>query len=342
MSATLNNLFKNILCLFISVLLSFTELQFFEDAEIFSVVSLLILSVTVPTIYLYFLPKQDTVIIFIYNIVLVFILDVLGKNVDIKLFLMSLFCICLLLFQSVFTENSKRFKSKNVAYRKYSLVLITFLSVTVLLSFLIYEYILLPNMHDKSELSLSYANSTTEETIETNQNYFNNSPDKNKGGAGGGGSEKPKPEINILRLVKIIAIFALCLVVLYFLYRFARYKLWLRKTLRMPFNEQVCRFYCYIVNSLASCGFQRKSSNTPFEYLDASDTSEFPLLETEFKFLTNTFVKAFYSNREISKGDCERCLELFKSVSKSLIESMGMKDYLFHYLLKFKWKALQA
>lgn len=341
MSPALNSLFKNILCLLISVLLSLTELQFFDDAEIFSAVFLFILAVTVPTIYLYFLPKQDTVIIFIYNIVLVFILDLLGKNVNIKLFLLSLFCVCLLLFQSVFTENAKRFKSGHAAYKKYCFVLVLFLSVTVLLSFLIYEYILLPNMHDKAELSLLYANSTAE-TIETNQNLFNSSPDKDKGGAGGGGSEEPKPEIDIWRLMTLIAIFALCFAILYLLYRLARYKLWLRRTLRSPCNEQVCRLYRYILNSLALCGFRRKLSETPFEYLDLSDTEGFPLLKTEFRFLTDTFVAAFYSSREISEGECERCIKLFRSVSKSLMERMGIRGYLFSYLLKFNWKALDS
>lgn len=338
MIINLNNLFKNILCLLIAVLLSLTELQFFDDGEIFSVVFLFILAVTVPTIYLYFLPKQDTVIIFIYNIVLVFVLDVLGKNVNIKLFLISLFCVCLLLFQSVFTENAKRFRSKQAAYRQYCLVLILFLSVTVLLSFLIYKYILLPNMHDKSELSLLYSDSTSEETVEVNQNYFNNSSDKDKGGNGGGGSEEPRPEVNILRLAVLIATFAGCFVILYLLYRIARYKLWLRKTLKSSSNEQVCRLYRYILNSLAACGLSRRLSETPFEYLALSDSDSFPFLKTEFRFLTNTFVAACYGRQDVSKAECDRCLKLFHSVPESLIKSIGIRGYLFRYLLRFSQK----
>jgi len=338
MSITMNNIFKNILCLLIAVLLSLTELQFFDDGEIFSVVFLFILAVTAPTIYLYFLPKQDTMIIFIYNIVLIFILDVLGKNVNIKLFLISLFCVCLLFFQSVFTENAKRFKSKQAAYREYCFLLMLFLSVTVLLSFLIYNYILLPNMHDKSELTLLYENSTVEKTIETNQNYFNNSPDKNKGGEGGGGSDEQKPPIDILRLIAMIAIFTVCFIIIYVVYRIVRYKLWLRKTLRSPGNEQVRRMYRYILNSLAVCGFRRKLSETPFEYLALSDMDSFPFLKTEFIFLTNTFMAAFYGSQEVSKAECERCLKLFRTVPKSLINSMGMRGYLFRYLLMFRWK----
>lgn len=338
MNTALNNIFKNFLCLLIAVLLSLTELQFFQDAEVFSVVFLLILSVTVPTIYLYFLPKQDTVLIFIFNIILVFILDVLGRSVNIKLFLTSLFCVCLLLFQSVFTENAKRFKSKQVSYRTYSLILILFLSAAVMGSYYMYEYILKPNMENKVELSVLYMGGTVDEQVESE--HDNADRDKNKSGGGGGGPEEPKPKINILRLIAWIIACAVISAIIYLAYRLIKHEIWLRRTLRAPNNEKIRRLYIYILNSLALCGFPKESWQTPIEYLDSCDGDDFPFLKTEFRFLTKTFVSAYYSNRQVDEEECHRCIRFFRSVSKCIRESMGAKGYLFHYLLKFKLQEL--
>jgi len=335
MNTAMNNIFKNLLCLMIAVLLSLTELQFFQGAEIFSVIFLLILAVTVPTVYLYFLPKQDTVLIFIFNIILVYILDVLGKTVNVKLLLASLFCVCLLLFQSVFTENAKRFKSKQVPYRAYCLILILFLSAAVMASYSIYEYILKPSMDDK----VLYIGGTAEEQVESEHNNANVNQEKNKDG-GGGGPEEAKPKINVLRLIAWIIACAIVSAILYLLYRLIRYEIWLRRTLRAPNNEKIRRLYIYILNSLALCGFPKDPWQTPIEYLALCNGDDFPFLKTEFRFLTATFISAYYSNRQVNEDECHRCVGFFRSASKYIRQSMGARGYLFGYLLKHKLQGL--
>ena len=186
MSTIANDIFKTVLCLIISVLMTFTEMQFFGNIEIFSPLFLILLSFTVPTIYLYFLPKQDSVLIFIFNIVLVFILDFFGKDVNIGLFLISLFCVVLLFCQSLFTENVRRFKSEKAAYEAYSFVLILFLLVVVVLTFLVYEYILKPNINDKNELSITYEE-LSPESMDKSTSFFQENSDESMGNEGGGG-----------------------------------------------------------------------------------------------------------------------------------------------------------
>ena len=237
MSTTANNIFKTVLCLAISVLMTFTEMQFFGNIDIFSPIFLILLSVTVPTIYLYFLPKQDTVLIFIFNIILVFILDFLGKDINIVLFLVSLFCVVLLFCQSLFTENARRFKTENAAYMPYSFILILFLLLVVILTFIVYEYILKPNINDKNELSFMYEELSPESTDESKSSLQENL-DESVGNEGGGGAEEPR---NILLFILMLILALLLLAILYVIYRFARYKLWVRKTMKLPNNEKIRR-----------------------------------------------------------------------------------------------------
>lgn len=331
MSTTLNNLFKNILCLTIAVLLSLTELQFFGNIEIFSLIFLIILSVTVPTIYLYFLPKQDTILIFIYNIVLAFMLELLGKDFNIGLFLISLFCITLLFCQSVFTENARRFMSKEAAYKAYCMILIFFLLLTVVLTFLIYEYILKPNLNNKLELSILFED-VNPEANDQSQSFFDNNSDENIGDEGGGGAEEPK--ISFLNILLLFTALLICFAILYIAYKFIRYRIWLEKTLKSSNNEKVYRIYIYILDSLSLLGMQKKSGETPFEYMALCDYDDFPLSELDFSLLTNAFVSTYYGKKEASAEDCDRFIVFLRSISKKLREKMGTKEYVFKYLIK--------
>lgn len=331
MSTTINNIFKTALCLAISVLMTFTEMQFFGDIDIFSPIFFILLIVTVPTVYLYFLPKQDTVLIFIFNIILIFILDFLGRDINISLFLVSLFCVVLLFCQSLFTENARRFKTENASYMAYSLILIIFLILIVMLTFLVYEYILKPTINDKNELSFMYEELSPESTDESTSSIQENS---NEGsGNGGGGDENPQKTLTII-LKLILAFFILTIV--YLLYKFTMYKLWISKTLNLPNNEKIRRIYTYILNSLTLAGVGKKSGETPFEYFKDFDYDKFNFSESGFKILTNTFVATYYGTYEASDAECQVCIDLFYSISKCARKALGMKKYMFNYLLKLK------
>lgn len=326
-----NNIYKNILCLTIAVLLSFTEMQFFGEIDIFSPIFLVILGVTVPTIYLYFLPKQDTILIFIYNIVLVFILDLIDMEVNVKLFLISIFFITFLFCQSLFTENARRFKNKKAAHKIYCIILLIFLFIVSFLTFLIYEYILEPNIDDKLELSLMYEEISPEANNQI-QSLFDNSSDENTGGGSGGGDLR----INLLYVFLLILSILSALVVLYILYRFIRYKIWVVRTKKSSENEKIRRVYTYSLNSLALAGFQKKIHETPLEYMKSIDYDNFPFSKCDFIFLTNAFVSSYYGNNLKHQEESVKLMEFFSSISKCIRKKMGIKKYIFNYLMKIK------
>ncbi len=317
-----SKLFRNILCLVIALLLSFTELQFFEDVGIFSAIFAIILLLTLPTVYLYILPKQDTVLIFLYNIILVFILDLLGRKVNIILFLISLFCICLLLCQAIFSENAKRFKAEKAPFLSYVIILIIAMTLVSVGTYAIYEYILKPNMNDKLELSIMYEQ-------EPEQNY-EKPPDPNEGG--GGQSNK----IDFLRLLMAAIMLAVCLIILYLLYRMIKYGVWFYKTKKSENNESIRRIYVYIIDSLSLYGIEKGRGETPYEYLALCNEKGLPVSIAEMEFLTEIFVETYYGQKKAADKERDRCLEFFGSVAGSLKESLGMRKYLFEYLLKKK------
>ncbi len=316
-----SSLLRNILCFAIAMLLSLTELQFFENVSIFSAIFAIILLLTLPTVYLYILPKQDTVLIFLYNIILVFILDLLGRNVNIALFLVSLFCVCLLLCQSIFTENAKRFNSEKAPFTAYVLILIVALTIVSVSSYLIYEYILKPNMNDKFELSFDYEQSQ-EQNIEK----------PNEGAGEGGGGQKR--EIDFLKLIVATAIIAACIILLYVLYRIMKYAVWLVRTKKSANNEMIRRIYTYIIDSLNLYGIVKTPGATPYEYLALCNEEDFPVSKTEMKFLTHIFVETYYGKKTAYKDECKRCMKFLHSISSSFRKSLGMRRYLFEYLLK--------
>jgi len=317
-----SNFFRNILCFVIALLLSFTELQFFENTGVFSLIFTIILLLTLPTVYLYILPKQDTVLIFLYNIILVFILDLLGRNVNIALFLTSLFCVCLLLCQAIFAENAKRFNAEGVPFLIYVLILVIAMTLVSVGTYAIFEYILKPNMNDKLELSLMYEQ-------EPEQN-FENPSNENKGG----GSQKNK--IDILKLFIAAIAFTACFAVLYIIYRLMQYTLWLFKTKKSANNELVRRIYVYITDSLSLHGIEKGSEETPYEYLAKCCERDLPVSKIEMKFLTEIFVETYYGEKKATDTERKRCIEFFRSISAEFKNSLGMRKYLFEYLFKKK------
>lgn len=323
-----NNIFKNMLCLLIAFLVSFMELSFFDN-NLDPIFIIIIFILTVPTIYLYFLPKHETMILFLYCIVLAYLLDFLGKDLNIYLFLITLFSIVILFTHSLYTANADRTKLKNPKYLNYFIILFIILLTVSFFSFLIYKYILKPNVNEQNKLALVYEEN---ESREENDNKVQEEMDNGAGGgAGGSGSNK---NIDWLNILKIILIVLLIMIIMYYLYKYLTYKLWLYKVLRLKNNNKVIAIYKYFLRALSMLGLQRKKGETPNEYLAIIKDIEFPFNEEKFKKLTDFFMKAKYSNINIDDDESIFVEEYFYEISKSIREKIGIKDYIIKYLLK--------
>lgn len=331
-----NNIFKSSLCLLIAILISFMEVQFFSGTSLYSIALVLVLLVTIPIIYLYFLPKHETMIIFLYNIILVYLLDFLGKKVNIKLFLITLFFIILLFSHSLYTANAKKTGLKKPAYLGYILILVVILLIVSLSTLYIYEYILKPNVNDQNQLALVYQNK--DDSNSNINNMQEEDVDNNAGGSagGGGGSDIDEP-IDFKSLIKWFLIGLLILIITFVLYRIIKYRLWLMKTLKLPKKDQVTIFYKYFLASLSIIGLEKFKEETPYEYMSyISKNDKFPFQEVEFINLTDKFVKCKYGGKDISDNEYDEILQYFYSISKSIRKSLGIKNYFTKYLIKQK------
>nr|WP_312666969.1 hypothetical protein [Tissierella praeacuta] len=329
----MNNIFKNILCLLIAILVSFMEVQFFSETSVYSIALIVVLGLTIHTIYLYFLPKHETMIIFLYNIILVYLLDFLGKKVDIKLFLVTLFFIVLLFAHSLYTANAQKTKLKNPSYLGYIITLVIILLIVSLFTLYIYEYILKPNVNEHNQLALVYENRNN--SNEEMNNIQEKEVDNNSGGNGGGGGSIDEP-IDIKAIIKWIIIILFILIAAYILYRIIKYRLWLMKTLKLSREEQVIIFYKYFLRALSVLGFEKSRGETPYEYMHICESQDFPFDKYRFGKLTDGFINCKYGGKSIVNGEYEEILEYFYSISKSIRENIGIKDYLTKYLIKVK------
>lgn len=328
-----NNIFKNLICLLIATLVSLMEVQFFSGTSIYSMAFMIVLAVTVPTIYLYFLPKHETMIIFLYSIILVYLLDFLGKDVNVRLLLVTLFFIVLLFTYSLYTANVKKTKFKKPVYLGYLITLVVILLIVSSVTLYIYEYILKPNVNEQNQLALIYENTTP--SNDDMNNIQKEEADNNSSGNGGGSSSIDEP-INFRYLIKLILIILINLIIIYSLYKFLKYKIWLRNTLKLSKGEQVIIFYGYFLNVLSILGLKKPSGETPYEYMDICKEEEFPFNKDKFKKLTNDFIKCKYGGKEIADDNYDEILKYFYSISKSVRETIGIKNYLIKYLIKMK------
>jgi hypothetical protein len=227
-----------------------------------------------------------------------------------------------LLCQAIFTENAKRFNAEKVPYLIYVFILVLAMTLVSVGTYLIYEYILKPNMNDKLELSLMYEQ-------EPEQNFEEPPPSTE----GGGGQRR---DIDFLKLFIYAIAFAACFIVLYIVYRIMKYAVWLLKTKKSANNELIRRIYVYILDSLNLYGIKKGLGETPYEYFALCSKIDLPVSETEMEFLTEVFVETYYGERKAADNERKRCIEFLDSVSASFRNSLGMRRYLFEYLLKKK------
>jgi hypothetical protein len=94
------------------------------------------------------------------------------------------------------------------------------------------------------------------------------------------------------------------------------------------------RIYAYILNSLVLYGISKDSGTTPYEYLIICNENDLPVSKTEMEFLTDIFVETYYGKKEAGENECRRCMKFLRTISGGLKKSLGMRKYLFEYLLK--------
>ncbi len=308
------------------------EAEFFSDTSIYYPALAVLLVITVPIIYLYFLPKHETMILFLYTIILVYILDLVGKDVNISLFLVTLFSILILFTHSLYTANAIRTGHKKPNFIFYLILLTIIFGVNGLLSLGVYEYVLKPNVNEKNQLYIAF-----EDKSQSNEVLSDSEQDNNSGGGGSGGAvEEPIDWLNIL---KYLLLLILLFILLYLVYRFIKYRLWVRKLNKMSYEDQIITIYSYIIMSLGIVGIEKKPSQTAYEfveYLKTIDVEHFPYDLNEFFDVTESFIKVSYSGKTIDEKAYGEVKRFFKDIASSMKSFLGYRKYFTSYIFKIQ------
>lgn len=301
------------------------QIQLFEDTSIYNIASVLVFLLTIPTIYLYFIPKHETMILVLYSFVLVFILDFLGKDVNIVLLLATLFSIFLLFTHSLYTANAKRTKMENPDYLTYLILLLVILFLVSLMSFFIYEKILKPNVNEKQQLEIMFLDKESNES----ENELEEEDIDSSGGASGGGSSEP---INFIQFFKIILLLFLTILIIWLLYKIIRYINWKYKLSKSSKENQVELIYMYVLNSLCILKMGKQAGETPIEYFKFN-SKNLPINNEGFKLLTNEYIRIKYGNKRLNDKHYNIIMMFFSNIYKDLVKNIGVKRYII-YLIK--------
>jgi len=211
-------------------------------------------------------------------------------------------------------------------------ILSAILLLVSLFSFLIYEYILKPNVNEQNKLALVYesVDSRQEDISDIKEEEINSS----SGGGGGGGGSKIEEPIDIVRILKYLLILLLLILVIYIICKYLKHRLWLRKTLKLSKKEQVIEFYKYFLRTLLVLGLGIENGQTALEYMEISKNENFPYEGGRFINLSRLFMETKYGNRDIGEDDYEEILNYFYSISRSIRKKFGLRNYIFSYLFK--------
>ena len=341
MKPTFFRLVQSLLCLAAGVLLSVIELGFFGGAGIISIPFLIILIVTAPAVFLYVRSGSSAVFIFIYTVCIFFLLELLNSGINIIVLLACLFTLVLLHGLTILGQSAEKSHVKKPAYSLNFLIVLICAAVAAVSTFQIYDHVLRSNLPESQKYAL-----LNREYIASNQNTPENEsvtadpPDGQTAQTGirkGDGDIAPPrtPPGSILIPGAIIVVAAaVCVVTTVVLYKYFKYRKWLKKTLASPPETQVLEFYTYFLCSLAVCGYPRKTHETPIEYLDNTQMDGFPLPAARFGEVTGAFVASQYGGKEISSSACESCRSLFCSLPALVKAKMGRRFYYLRYIRK--------
>ena len=330
---------KALLCVAAGALLSVIELGFFSGIGILSLTFLVILIVTVAAVFMYIRSENSCVFICIYTVCLFFVLELSGKSADIITLLSCLSALALLFAHARFERNADRFRVKKPPYGANLLAIITCAAIVFLTVFQLYTYILLPRLSESEVIELPEIIETLDEPVMTPpplpaaQNMHADSASPYTATP----FRQPRGP-DIWRWVLIACISIICAVAAFIMHRYRKYRSWVSKTLSSPPEKQISEFYMHFLRCLAICGFPRKTSETPFDYLCNMETEEFPLPPGDFTEITGAFAAVRFGGKPAAQYVCEASRSLFKSLPELVKLKKGRKFYYLHYIRKMHLK----
>lgn len=340
--------FRNLLCLSAGVLLSLLELHFFRGAGYLSAAFFLILALTIPTVFLYFRSEHSVAAPLIYTAALTFLLEVLGRSVDVRVLLACLLILAVLYIQSRLSANESR---PHTGTPSPGLTLLTVLLCGILAmgsTFWIYRDILLPNLPEGERFSLMdrrAASDRAEMERKTAQSSIKESPKpapaQNQHAALAESAKKtkkapalkpPSPRFPVGQVLLTAAAAAVCGLLAAAALRELRYRLWLRKLFDSPPERQVAAIYRFVLRAMAACGYPRQVSETPLEYLGEAWGENAPISSEQLRTVTDAFLLTQYGGRTVSPELWEECLSIFRDLPEQVKRGRGRRFYYLRYL----------
>lgn len=344
--------FRGLLYLLAGMLISLMELCFFGDAKVNSLVFLFISMVTVPAVFWYFQLEYGVAAPLLYTVFLAFLLEVLGISVDAGVLLACLLVLAVLYMQSRMAAIEAR---PHVGAPSHGSVLVTVLLCAVLAAgatFGIYQQVLLPVFPEGERVSLlERLGDTPEKASEweaAQSGAKQSSPsapslDRNaalaesaKGTTKAPALEPPASPFPLGRTALIAALAGVCVVVALAALGELRYRLWLRKMLASSPEEQVDAVYRCVTRAMAVCGYSRKPSETPLEYLKKARGDDAPVSTRQLTAVTEGFLRTRYGGQAVSLQCKEECLAAFRALPQQVKHRRGRRFYYLSYLRKMR------
>lgn len=343
------HVFRGLLCLAAGVLLSLMELCFFEHVGVNSLPFLLISILTVSAVFWYFRSEGSVAVPLIYTVALTFLLEALGRQVDVRLLLACLLVLTVLHMQSRLAAAASRPHTGDPAPGLTLLTVLLCGSVVMVSTFRIYRDVLRPNLPEEKRFSLLErrtvpgAPKTARETAQGSAKQSPQSLPTGKKRAALAKSEKgtkkkapalktPVRPFPTRRALLTAAAAAACVWLAVNGLRELRYRLWLRKVLASPPERQVAAIYRYLLRAMAVCGYPRRPSETPLEYLGEARGDDIPVSRRQLRSVTEAFLLSQYGGRTILPALREECMAIFRALPGQVKRGRGRKFYYLRYL----------
>lgn len=344
MKESLFRLTRALLCLLAGGLLSLIELGFFQDAGIISPAFFIVAALTVPTVFSYLRSRESVLVLLSYALILVFLLEGMGRSIAPWHLLACLSVLALLYIQTQLMESARRTERGPSATGLAFPAALLCCVLVALSTFQVYRLVLAPNLPEGAKFALltrpapARPSAAPERSVDAPE-----TPAPDSGGAlieGERGEvrstplKSPAKPIRPGALLLAAAFAAACILAGAAALKYLRYRRWLRRTLAAPRQRQIAEFYRYCLCCLDRCGWARQPHETPLEYLEHAQSEGFPFPQAQFGAVTEAFLSSFYGGEEVPPDLYEACLALFQSVPRLVREKKGRRFYYLHYLRK--------
>ncbi|MEA4992846.1 MAG: DUF4129 domain-containing protein [Oscillibacter sp.] len=342
-----SRVFRSLLCLLAGMLLSLMELRFFGGVKENALTFVLISIVTVPAVFWYFRLEYGVAAPVFYTVFLAFLLELLGISVDVGVLLACLLVLAVLYMQSRMAAIEAR---PHAGALSRGPALVTVLLCALLVTggtFEIYRQVLLPALPEGERVSLLERLTDTPEKEPKREEEQSPPPapdlDPNaaleesaKGTKTAPALEPPSRSFSLGRAVLIAAVAGACFALTLAALRELRYRLWLRKMLASSPEEQVDAVYRCVVRAMAVCGYPRKPSETPLEYLGKERGDDAPVFPRQLQAVTESFLLSRYGGQAVSLPCKEECLAIFRALPQQVKRSRGRRFYYLNYLREMR------